>query len=117
MKFLTKILFILVLAYILELFFPWYSVAIAAFIIGYIIRSRFSFLAGFIAIAVLWTFKAMLIDFTSASDLASRVALIFPVQQKIFLYLIMALLGGLIGGFSCMTGALLQPENRKSFSR
>jgi hypothetical protein len=117
MKFLTKIFFTIVLAYILELFFPWYSVAIAAFLTGYVIRSRFSFLAGFVGIFTLWTLKAFLIDITSASDLASRVALIFPVQHKVFLYLVMAILGGLAGGFACMTGALAQSENRKSFGR
>jgi hypothetical protein len=117
MKFLTQCLLIIVIAYVLELFLPWYSIAIAAFIIGYAVRSRVSFLTGFVAIALLWSFKAMLIDYTSASDLADRVAQIFPVKQKIYLYLVMALLGGLVGGFAAMAGAALQPENRKSFSR
>ena len=117
MNVIAKIALTIILAYILELFFPWYSAAIAAFIIGYAIRSRLSFLAGFIAIALLWTAKALLIDITSSSDLASRVAHIFPVQHTFLLYLVMAILGGLIGGFACMTGALLQSENRKSFGR
>ena len=117
MNVLTKIFLTIILAYILELFFPWYSVAIAAFIIGFAIRSRLSFLAGFIAIALLWTIKALLIDITSTSDLATRVAQIFPLREKIFLYLVVAVIGGLVGGFACMTGALAQPENRKSFGR
>jgi len=117
MNVLAKIVLTIVLAYILELFFPWYSAAIAAFLSGYAIRSRLSFLAGFIAIAILWTFKALIIDITSASDLATRVAHILPLQHTAFLYLVMALLGGLVGGFGCMTGALMQSENRKSFGR
>lgn len=117
MNVVVKILLTIVLAYALELFFPWYSVAIAAFIVGYAVRSRLSFLAGFIAIALLWSFKAVLIDITSASDLATRVAQILAVQQKIFLYLMTAVVGGLVGGFACMTGALAQSENRKSFGR
>ena len=117
MNVISKIFFIIVLGYILELFFPWYSAAIAAFIVGYAIRSRFSFLAGFVGVALLWTLKALIIDVTSSSDLASRVAQIFPVQHTVFLYLVMAALGGLVGGFGCMTGALMQSENRKSFGR
>jgi hypothetical protein len=117
MNIIAKIVLTMVLAYILELFFPWYSIAIAAFIAGYTLRTRLSFLAGFIAIFLLWTLKALIIDLTSASDLATRVAQIFPVQHKVFLYLLMGTLGGLIGGFACMTGAIIQSENRKSFGR
>jgi len=117
MNVIAKIVITMILAYILGLFFPWYSAAIAAFIAGYAIRSRLSFLAGFSAIALLWLLKALVIDVTSSSDLASRVALIFPVQHKVFLYLFMAIIGGIVGGFGCMTGALAQSENRKSFGR
>lgn len=107
MKFIIQLVVIFILAYLLELFLPWYSIAIAAFI-GGLVNSRFNFFAGFIAIALLWTLKAGLTESASSSDLANRVALIFPVKQKALLYLVMALLGGLVGGFAAMAGSALR---------
>jgi hypothetical protein len=107
MKFAIQFIIIFILAYILELFLPWYAIAIAAFL-GGLINSRFNFFAGFLAIALLWTLKAGIIESASSSDLADRVALIFPVKQKALLYLVMAVLGGLVGGFAAMAGSALR---------
>jgi hypothetical protein len=107
MKFIIQLVVIFLFAYLLELFLPWYAIAIAAFI-GGLINSRFNFFAGFIAIALLWTLKAGLIESSSSSDLANRVALIFPVKQKALLYIVMAVLGGLVGGLAAMAGSALR---------
>jgi hypothetical protein len=109
MKFIIQFIVIIILAYLLELFLPWYSIALAAFI-GGLMNSRFNFFAGFLAIALLWTVKAGLIEAASSSDLADRVALIFPVKQKALLYIVMSLLGGLIGGFAAMAGSALRSK-------
>ena len=81
MKFLFQLLCTMVLAYILEIFFSWYAIAIAAFIMGYILKSNANFLAGFLAIALLWLLKAWLINSSSDSDLTDRVAQIFSLGQ------------------------------------
>lgn len=107
MKFTLQVVAIIITAYILELFLPWYSIAIAAFIFGYLLRSDLNFLAGFIAIGFLWFVKAALIDSASTSLLADQVAQIFPLKQKVWLYLVTVVLGGLVGGFAAMTGAAL----------
>ena len=112
MKFMLQLLGIFVLAYILELFLPWYSIAIAAFIMGYVLKSKANFLAGFLAIAMLWMFKAWLIDSSGSTDLADRVANIVALKQKILLFIVMAFLGGLVGGFGALSGALLRRKNR-----
>jgi hypothetical protein len=109
MKFIIQLVVIFTLAYILELFLPWYSIAIAAFI-GGLINSRFNFFAGFLAIALLWTIKAGLVESASSSDLANRVALIFPVKTKALLYIVMAVLGGLVGGFAAIGGSALRSK-------
>ena len=107
-----QLLGIFALAYILELFFPWYSIAIAAFIMGYLLKSKANFLAGFLGIAILWLFKAWLIDSSGAADLAERVANIVTLKQKILLFIVMAILGGLVGGFGALSGALLKGKTR-----
>jgi hypothetical protein len=109
MKFAIQFVVIFILAYLLELFLPWYTIAIAA-LIGGLLNSRFNFFAGFLAIALLWTLKAALIESESSSDLANRVALIFPVKQKALLYVVMALIGGLVAGFAAMAGSALRKK-------
>lgn len=108
MKFLVQFLAILFFSHLLDLFMPWYCIALAAFLIGYFVKSKYNFLAGFLAIATLWTFNAWLIDSSSSSDLASVVARLFTLPHKIFVYLLMAVIGGLVGGFAALTGALLR---------
>jgi hypothetical protein len=111
MKFLTQLIFILVLGYVLELFFPWWTIAIAAFAGGLVFNTRANFGAGFLAIALLWIIKAMLIDISAAAPLADRVAAIFTLSKPL-LFAVMALLGGFVGGFAAMTGSALNKKKK-----
>jgi hypothetical protein len=108
MKFIVQFIAILFFSHLMDLFLPWYSTAIAAFVVGYFLKSRLTFLAGFLAIATLWTFNAWLIDSSSTSDLATRVSHIFHLSHVVLLYILMATIGGIVGGFAAMTGALLR---------
>lgn len=112
MKFILQIFGIVVLAHMFEIFLPWYSIALAAFIMGYIFKSKGNFIAGFLGIAMLWLFKAWLMDSASTTDLADRVAHIFSLDGKKWLFLLTAVVGGLVGGFSALTGALLKGKKR-----
>lgn len=112
MKFIIQFIAIVLLAYILELFLPWYSIAIAGFTMGFLLKSGSNFWAGFLAIAALWFFAALIIESNAAGDLAARVALIFPLKHKVLLMLVAALLGGLVGGMATLTGSALRKERR-----
>jgi hypothetical protein len=112
MKFLIQILAIAIIAFILELFFPWWSVAIAAFVGGVAFNTRANFGAGFLAIALLWTIKALLIESSAAAPLAGRVATIFMLSKPL-LFLVTACIGALVGGFAAMTGGAMHRSRRK----
>lgn len=103
-----QILVIVILGFFLELFLPWWSVAIAAFIGGLFINTRMNFLAGFLAIGLLWVVKALIIDLSTDSGLADRVARIFMLHNKALLLLVTFILSGLVGGFAAMTGGSLR---------
>ena len=117
MKFLFQTIAIFGVAYFMELLAPWYSIAIVAFIFGYLLRSNASFLAGFLAIALLWLFKMWMIDMDAPEslNLADAVSKIFPLKSKSLLFLVTALIGGLVGGFAAMTGALLKRDKKKGY--
>jgi hypothetical protein len=108
MRFILQLSVIIVAGFILELFLPWWSIAIAAFLGGVALKSKANFLAGFLGIALLWFIKALIIDLNNTSALAEKVANIFPLHSKPLLFLVMVILGGLVGGFAAMTGAFLK---------
>jgi uncharacterized membrane protein YesL len=52
-------------------------------------------------------------DAEANTDLTQRVAHIFTLKQKELLFLVMAVIGGLVGGFAALTGSLLKPKAKK----
>lgn len=112
MRFFFQILAIVILGFLLELFLPWWSIAIAGFLGGLFLNTRMNFLAGFLAIGLLWVGNAMVMDLSSPSDLADRVARIFMLHNKGLLLLVTFILCGLVGGFAAMTGGSLRRGNR-----
>lgn len=108
MRFIVQILVIVILGFFAELFLPWWSLAIAAFIGGLLVNTRMNFLGGFLAIGIMWLVKAWINDLSTDSDLADRVAAIFMLNSKTLLLIITLALGGLVGGFAAMTGGALR---------
>lgn len=117
MKFVIQTVLIILFAWVLELFAPWYSIAIAAFVLGYCVKSTANFLAGFSGIAFLWLMKLWITDINAAENLnlADAVSKIFPLNSKALLFLITSFIGGLVGGFACLTGSLLKKGKRKYY--
>ena len=107
---------IILFGYIFELFLPWYSVAFAAFVFGYLLDSESNFFGGFLGVALLWGLKILLISSSASVDLASKVALIMePVHEKWILILATLIIGGLVGGLACMTGAAARKEKKEYY--
>jgi len=115
MRFLLQIIATAIAAFILEIFLPWYSIAIAAFVFGFVFKSRANFLAGFLAIAILWAIKIWILTGTSSSDLPARVAQLFTLPKSEYLLLISIIIGGFVGGFAALTGAILRPKRREPY--
>lgn len=113
MKFTIQLVAIVVTAFLLELFLPWWSLAIAAFACGYFLKSSQNFLAGFLAIALLWATTAFIIDQNAAAPLSERMARLFSINKPL-LFLASSVIGGLVGGFATLSGSLLKKDKRKS---
>lgn len=110
MKFIISLLLIIVLAFTSCLFFPWWSIALAAFIVSALIpQTPFkSFLAGFIALFLLWGVLSFWISHNNEHILAHRVSLlVFKMDNPILLIVITALLGGLVAGFAGLSGSFI----------
>ena len=112
MKFVIQFVAITLAGFVLELFMPWWCIAVAAFAAGYALKSKANFLAGLLGISLLWFVKVWLVDASSAAPLAERVAGIFSLTKPL-LVLVTVLIGGLVGGFAAMSGAVLRKEKKQ----
>ncbi len=115
MKFIVQIVVIAVLGWLLTLFLPWWSIAVAGFAGGYAAKSNANFTAGFFAIAILWLLHASLIEMNASAPLTEKVAALLMVKNKTLLFAVTSVIGGLVGGLSTLTGSLLRPGKRRAY--
>jgi hypothetical protein len=110
-------LIVLILSFASGYFLPWWVVAIAAFLTALIIGKTplQSFWSGFAAIFIGWTVLALFKSIPNDHILASKVVQLFPLPHNwIWLLLITAIIGGLVGGMSALSGVLLKRALAKS---
>ncbi|HLT73232.1 MAG TPA: hypothetical protein VKZ75_11305 [Cyclobacteriaceae bacterium] len=105
-KFITQVIIIALFAYMLEMFLPWWSIAIAGGLGGLFLRSDANFWAGFCGIGILWLSAALVIDITSSGGLADKVASLMHLNETL-LIIVTCLTGALVGGMASYTGSLV----------
>ncbi len=101
-------LLILILAFLLNLFLPWWSIAIPGLMFGYQFKKNggASFGWGFLALFLLWGGQALYIHFANAGILSTRIAEMLGVGSPYLVILITGILGGLVSGVATLTGSL-----------
>ena len=106
MKFLIQVLFTIVLCGVLQFFLPWWTLAIGAFAVAFLLDNKGfpAFFAGFLAIAILWLSAAAYISIVTDSILTTKLNQLLPINS----FVITALIGGLVGGFGALTGSLFR---------
>lgn len=100
------IILIAITAWILGLFLPWWSLAIPCLILGAWLGKSGgrSFLIGFTGIALLWLLQSIFIHFANGGVLTARIAELFSLPDPVLVLLLTAVVGGMAGGLSTMTG-------------
>lgn len=119
MKFLISLLLISLLAFVGGIYFPWWIIAIAAFLVTIILRQNpfLAFISGFLALFLLWGFMAYQISLQNGHILAQKISmLIIKTDRPLMLIALTAVLGGIVAGFAALTGSLLwrvmQPKRK-----
>ncbi len=111
MKFIIALLLTAILAYFGGIYFPWWTIAVAAFLVPLlIVQPPFrSFLTGFLAVFLLWAYLAWQADNANEGILSERISPLIPgPDNALFLILITGFLGGLLGGLGALTGSLIR---------
>ncbi|MDZ4844991.1 MAG: hypothetical protein SH857_05510 [Chitinophagales bacterium] len=107
MKFLLSIALTAIASLLLQIVLPWWSLALAAFLIGIIVSQSlfFSFLSGLLGTALVWWVYAWFIDMNTASLLSEKIAAMLQIGSPTALILLGGVLAGIVGGFAAASGS------------
>lgn len=111
MKFFISLILTILLSFAACLFLPWWSVAIAAFVVAALIPQKpfKAFLTGFIALLLLWGGLSFWMSNNNDHILAHKVSqLILKMDNPYLLILATALIGALVAGFAALAGSYLR---------
>ena len=97
----------LLLAYILSLFLPWWSVMVAALITAFLIplKKAAVFIIPFLAVALLWIIQSWLLSSANDYTLAKKIAILLPLNgNPALLIAVTGIIGGLAAGIAGVFG-------------
>jgi hypothetical protein len=119
MKFLVALILTVLLSFIAGLYLPWWSIAIAAFIVALLVHQKAlkAFFSGFLGVFLLWGALAEWIDLKNESILSARIGELLTIGSHPFLLVLLTgLIGGLVAGFAAMSGSYLRSRPKSSAS-
>lgn len=102
-------LLIFILAFILNLLLPWWSIALPGLFLGYYYRKPVlpSFGWGFLALFILWVAEAWYIHSANDGLLSGRIAEMLQLSSPYWVILITGIIGGIVSGLATVTGTLI----------
>lgn len=103
-------LLIALTAWLLTSFLPWWSVLLPGLFWGALLGSsgRSAFGWGFAGIGILWLLQTLYVHIANNGILTGRIADMFSLPSPLLLVLLTAVIGGIIGGCSGLTGYLVR---------
>lgn len=114
MKFIVSIILTILLSFCACLYFPWWSIALVAFLVAALIPQTplASFFTGFISLFILWGILSFWISMNNDHILAHRISLLlFKVDNPFLLILSSALIGALVAGLAALTAGYIRPSD------
>ena len=111
MKFFITFILTILLSFALCLFLPWWSIAIAAFIVAVLIPQKpgKAFITAFSALLLLWGSLSFWMSYHNDHILAHKVSqLILKMDNPIVLVLATALIGAMVAGFAALAGSYIR---------
>ena len=117
MKFFNSFLLTALLSFIAGIYISyWWFFAVIAFLVAALIHQKGfkAFLAGFLALFVLWFVLAFWMDLANEGVLSVKIASLLPLGgSKWKLIIITACIGGLVAGFAALSGSYLRSTSLK----
>ena len=95
----------IILAIVLALVLPWWSVMLAALVTGFLIPLKKTkvFFTPFLAVLLFWTCYCFMLSSANDFTLAQRISILIPLGGNPYILMLMAgLLGGLAAGIAAV---------------
>jgi hypothetical protein len=111
MKFFISTVLIAILSFAACLYFPWWVIAIAGFIVAFAIpqKTGLAFLSGFLALFILWAGMSVYMSSANGNLLVHKMSILFlKADNPTLLFILTGLIGGLVAGFGSLSGRLLK---------
>jgi hypothetical protein len=111
MKFIISLLLTALLSFAACLFLPWWSIAIAAFVVAALIPQKplKAFATGFVALFLLWGGLSFWMSNNNEHLLAHKVSiLVLKMDNPFALIFATALIGALVAGLAALSGSYLR---------
>jgi hypothetical protein len=111
MKFSLALILTALLSFIGGLYFPWWSIAIASFLVALLVQQKAgrAFAAGFLGLLLLWAGLASWINVKNESILSARIGELLGIgNNPLLLILITGIIGALVAGLAAMSGSYLR---------
>ena len=116
MKIIVAIVVTALLAFVSGIYFDWWSLAIAAFIVALLVPQHAgkAFLSGAVGVFILWAALAFWSNMKNDGILSKKIATLFPLGgNTVILILVTAFVGALVAGFAAMAGSFLRSTTRR----
>ena len=110
MKFVFRLLLIIIFCFLAERHLPWWSIAFISFIFSFLITGNYFsiFVSGFLGVGILWAGMAWKIDYETQSILTEQIAALFNLEENTYLILLTGVVGGIVGGLAAVAGNSLR---------
>lgn len=115
MKALFGGILIFIFGWILQMFLPWWTIAIVCFLIAiaFFEKAKHAILLGFFSVFALWLLLAFYKSYQNDFILLERMSALLGLSSKWLLPFLSAFIGGLLGALSSLSGYYLQNINEK----
>jgi len=110
MRFILTILIISITSFVAGLYFPWWVIAIVAFVVLLLLPQKpaTAFIAGFIGVFLLWVILAASINSSNAGILAGRIGPLLKIgNSPSILIFVTGFVGGLVSGLAALSASYL----------
>lgn len=115
MKFIISILLTALLSFVACLYLPWWSIAIAAFLVAALIHQKpwKAFVTGFVALLLLWGIMAWVISSNNHHLLTGKISLLLlKTDSPVLMVLVAAFIGALVAGMAALSGSYIRQRRQ-----
>lgn len=107
-------LLIAIFSFIAQMFLPWWSLAIVAFVLAFLLGKKASktFLSAFFGCGIVWLLMTFYSHFAKGDLMTNRIAALLSLHGTVMLYAGSFLIAAIVGGLAAISGFFLREVSK-----